>query len=121
MKASNDVPLDDLVFWALSARGEVLPETTGEVMNAEKHLEQHPVEVPESLKDVRKLLERIKAGKVQPGSKVIQLPPHVFASIAEEMACAARNGTEITRDIQELMRKNRAKTLRELGDKPDPE
>ena len=56
--------LEELVFKALSARGEVLPQTVSEVARAEEHLEQNPPEIPESLKDTRQLLERIKARKI---------------------------------------------------------
>jgi hypothetical protein len=107
--------LDELVFKALSERGEVIPQTVSEVVGAEEHLERHPPAIPESLRDSRQLLERIKARKSERACKVVPFPGNTpFARVEEELAWAARNGTEITPEIQQRMRQNRAKALSQL-------
>jgi hypothetical protein len=107
--------LEELVFKALSARGEVLPQTVSEVARAEEHLEQNPPEIPESLKDTRQLLERIKARKSERACKVVPFPGNMPSTqVEEELAWAARNGTKITPEIQERMRQNRANALSQL-------
>ena len=115
--ANGSTPLDEMVFQALSERGEVIPQTVEEVARAEMYLEQHPPSVPESLQDPRRLLESIKARKCQRESKVVQFPDSPATKVEEELAWAARNGMEITPEIQERMRQNRTKALRDLASK----
>jgi hypothetical protein len=115
--ANGSTPLDELVFQTLSDRGEVIPQTVEEVARAEKYLEQHPPTVPESLWDPRRLLESIKARKCERASKVVQFPGSPATKVEEELAWAARNGTEITPEIKDRMRQNRAKALSDLANK----
>jgi hypothetical protein len=114
---NESTQLDELVFKALSEEGGVIPQTVSEVVRAEEHLERHPPEIPESLRDSRQLLERIKARKSERACKVVPFPGNMpSAKVEEELAWAARNCTEITPEIQERMRQNRTKALSQLAD-----
>jgi hypothetical protein len=112
--ASGSDPLEESVFNLLNERGEIIPESLEDVTRAEKRLAENPPSLPERLKDARKMLARIKARNRERSSKVIKFPEMASMKIEEEMAWAARNGGEITPDIQEKMRQNRAKALSDL-------
>lgn len=67
--------LDDVVFYALLRaamvrKGLLMPTTEEEVERAEKEMEGIEIELPESLKDPQKILDRC-LGVAQPGSECL--------------------------------------------------
>jgi hypothetical protein len=65
--------------------------------------------LPESLRDGRTILSRIKDKTKVASKKIVPVPPSQFAEVGEELARAARKGAEIPPEIAEKMRRNRAK------------
>jgi hypothetical protein len=94
---------------ALRALGWAMPRTAAEVAAVEARLASEQVELPESLRDADALLQR------RPGRVVPFRPREADAHEAarENLARAARDGAEISPEIEERMREDREQAERE--------
>ena len=98
---------------ALSLLGWVAPQGEAEVARAEEELAEHPVRVPEELRDAAAVF-----GREDDGGEVIlgPLPSSASAYLDATLARAAREGGEITAEIEERMRRDREAAEREADD-----
>lgn len=101
---------ENQVFHTLVERGDIMPETEAEVRAAENRVKTSGKTLPKALQDAKALLQRIKDKKRNRSSKVVPIPSSHFAEVGEELARAARKGKPIPAEIEEKMRKNRAKS-----------
>lgn len=93
-------PVEDRIRAALRGDGLLVPQTIEELKQFEEELAQHPVEIPDHLKNPDWLFqttERMLAGDT--GTP---------AASAENLAIAARDGTDIPPAIAARMREDRA-------------
>ncbi len=82
-----------LIYEALKREGKFLPQTPAEVAVAEAELGDAEVELPPALRDPLALLAR-KSPSAAPLRTVMP-----DASAVENMACAAKNGSDIPPDV----------------------
>ena len=97
------------VFRTLVEQGHIIPETEAEVCAAEARMKAKGDAFPEEQRDAQRMLARIKGRKKSSAKKVVPMPQSQFAEAGEELARAARKGAEISPEIEEKLRKNRAK------------
>jgi hypothetical protein len=90
------------VFKTLERLGWSIPLSEDEVARAEKEQEKNPVELPKGMEDPTRLLEKIKTSP-----PVVTNSPSVPKFTEENLARAAREGGEITPDVEERMRQDR--------------
>ena len=93
-----------LIRQAAISRGMAIPETDEEFALLEKHVD--PSKLP--VHDFQEVVKLIESGQI-PESKIVAFPETAAdMEIVEEFAQAARNGTEISPEIQEKMATDRA-------------
>jgi len=98
---------------ALALMGWVAPQREEEVARAEEELAEHPAGLPEELRDAAAAFEREDDG----GEVILgPLPSSASAYLDATLARAAREGGEITAEIEERMRRDREKAEREADD-----
>lgn len=97
------------VFRTLVERGDIIPETESEVRAAEERMKAEQDVLPDELPDARTVLARIKSRTKAGGKKVVPMAQNQFTEAGEELARAARKGAEIPPEIEEKLRRNRAK------------
>lgn len=107
------------VFRTLIEKGHIIPETEAEVRAAEERMKVEEDASPDELPDAQTILARIKGGKKVGGKKVVSMAQNQFAEAGEELARAARKGAEIPPEIEEKLRRNRAKA--DAASKRNPE
>jgi hypothetical protein len=96
---------------ALILAGDIPPVTEDDVALVEKNL-RVSTDLPENLRDPHTLLEKAKQREAN-GQKVRL--PNAVDFVMQDLARAARNGGEITTDIEERMREARKRALDEDG------
>jgi hypothetical protein len=101
-KQAAQVNLGDLVHRALVKKGLCLPVTEGEVAAAEQDLAKHPMKLPASLAELPDFLSPSRP--LRPRFAGFVREP---TELEDEMARAAREGGEITPDLEEKMRRDR--------------
>jgi len=95
--------LEQQVYEAFLARGWIIPQTEGDVSMTEAKIEaEDNVELPNQLRDPDTVLRRGLGAR----SKVLALAP-VFEETRDLLARAAREGRDISPDIEERMRHDR--------------
>lgn len=99
-----------LVYEAFKQSGKFLPQSEEEVETAEAELASKPVELPPSLRDPLAILRR----KAKPRA-VPNLPAPADTDAAENMACAARNGSNIPPEVLAQMEADEARADAERG------
>ncbi len=110
---------EDQVFRTHVEKGHIIPETESEVRLAEERMEKKSQPLPEALRDGQTILARIKNKTKTASEKVVPMPPSHYAEAGEELARAARKGAEIPPEIEEKMRRNRAKADAASKRKPE--
>ena len=112
-RKQDDEEMGGEVREALSLLGWVLPQREEDVAFAERDLAEHPVALPGELGDAAAVFEREDdEGEVVLGP----LPSSADAYLDATLARAAREGSEITAEIEERMRRDREAAEREADD-----
>jgi len=88
---------------ALARDGLLIPETAAEIRRAEEILSEANVELPKYLIDADEVFERL-GGPLQVGGAAT---PATSGEAQENLARAARDGGEVPRDVEQLMRQDR--------------
>ena len=94
----SDDDVDRLVYEALCREGKFVPQSPDEVAAAEAAIDETKVELPALLRDPLAILKR-----KGPTRSVLRPPPPVDVSAVENMSCAARNGGEISSEVEKVM------------------
>ena len=97
---------DDLekeLFEALKRFGWTIPQTEREVEKAEEEIERNLVTLPNSLRDPSKLLDKLH----NPSQPLTHRSSLTDSTTMEQLARAAREGGEITPEVEERMRHDR--------------
>jgi hypothetical protein len=94
----SDDEIDRLVYEAMCRAGKFVPQTPEEVAEVEAKLNESAVELPASLRDPLAILKAKR-----PSRSVLRQPPQVDVSAIENMSCAARNGGEISPEVEKVM------------------
>lgn len=101
-KSAMQISLGDLLYAALLKKGLRLPFTADEVAAAERDLAEHGVTLPSSLAEPPDFHSPPRPIKLV-ADKSLGRP----ADLEEDMARAAREGGEITEDVEEKMKQDR--------------
>jgi hypothetical protein len=106
---------EGLVFEAFKRSGAFLPQTPEEVAAAETEMEEARIELPLSLRDPMAILKKAVRSTV-----VLPFPnrPAVDPEAVENMACAAKHGSDIPPEVLARMEADEqdAKAKRGAGD-----
>jgi hypothetical protein len=96
----TELEADALVYEAFRRSGAFLPQTPEEVQAAEAEIDEERIELPLSLRDPMAILDK----KAKP-AVVLPFPkrPAVDAEAVSNMACAARNGSDISPEVLSQM------------------
>jgi hypothetical protein len=97
----SDNDADRLIYEAFCVKMAFVPQTPEEVARAEADCDEESVELPDSLRDPRALLGRKNAPRSAP-----RRSPHVDQSAVDNLACAARNGGDVSPDVEAAMNKD---------------
>jgi hypothetical protein len=97
----DDAVLDALVYRVLSTTGRVVPRTEEEVAQVEAEIEEWDVELPEGLAQPPTGPSTVDDADTEP---LLEKP---FSTTSENLAQAARCGTEIPPEIQQRMEEDR--------------
>lgn len=97
----TDETAERLLREAAVREGASLPKTVRE-LEIMKESEQPMVEIP----DFRRVLERIR-GEQPAENRVVEFTPAADRAVTEELAMAARNGSEIPEEIRRRMNADR--------------
>jgi hypothetical protein len=97
----TDETAERLLREAAVQEGASLPKTAHE-LEIMKESDQSEVEIP----DFRRVLERIR-GEHPAANKVVEFTPATDRAVTEELAMAARNGSEIPEEIRRRMNADR--------------
>lgn len=107
---------ESLVYEAFRQSGAFLPQMPEEVQAAEAEMDEERIELPLSLRDPMAILDK-KAVKT---AVVLPFPnrPAVDAEAVENMACAAKHGSDIPPEVLARMEADEqdAKVKRGAGD-----
>src|ERR1700730_18915710 len=100
--------LDGIIRAALELTGAALPTTVEGVALLEKYLRENQVSLPAHLQDANFILERIK-GDYTPtrDQNLIAFVSPYQDAIRDDLARAARNGGEVSAEVEEQMRQDR--------------
>ncbi len=99
----TDAQVECLLYDALRLSGELLPTTEEEIAQLEGHYDSS-VSLPDSLKDARPIFRRqLSPASPQPTT----CPVTVDGAIRENLARAAREGGQISPEVEERMRLDR--------------
>lgn len=101
----NDDDADRLIYEAFCANGAFVPQTPEEVARAEADFDEESVELPDSLRDPLAILKRQNAPRAEP-----KRSPHIDQSAVDNLACAARNGGDVSPDVEAAMNKDEEDT-----------
>lgn len=101
MKNSRDISEQEL--WDLLKSGGHIPGSDEEVEVTEMLLLEQPPSIPLVMNDAEELLRRMESAQ-----KVEKLDTHPLTPTEESLARAARDGKEISKEAEDLMRKDRA-------------
>jgi len=97
--------------------GWVLPQCEGEVARAEEELTALRIALPEELRDAAAVFEREDDEGEGEGEVILgPLPSSASAYLDATLARAAREGGEISPEIEERMRRDREAAEREATD-----
>jgi len=107
--APSDAQVERWLYHALRLGGELLPASIEDVSKLEAEIEANPVALPESLRDASAVYEQIHT-RTRPPSTI---PLPVQNNVAEGLARAAREGGEISSEVQAKMREDREAAERE--------
>lgn len=115
--AANDDSLERDVDAALVSLGWKVPQTEGEVGQAESQLTQlgGADDLPEALRDPQAVFDR-PADHVEIHPEVIAFQPE--PETEQELARAARQGSSIPPEIEEAMRRDREAAEQDMDDGP---
>ena len=107
-KIKNTTDFDKEVYEILRAAGWTFPETPAEVEQVEREHAENPVELPEHLSDATKVFNMmhlpLSDNNAEGG------PPFSRSnSVHSNLARAAREGGEISKDLAERMHQDRRK------------
>jgi len=105
----SDAQTERWVYDALRLEGRLLPASNEEIAELEAEIAADPVALPESLQDAAAVYERIHK-RTRPPSAI---PSPVQNDAVEGLARAAREGGEITPEVQAQMREDREAAERE--------
>lgn len=94
----SDDDVARLVYEALCREGKFVPQSPQDVAEAETTLDESAVELPASLRDPLAILK-----STRPTWNVLRPPPPVDVSVVENLSCAARNGGEISPEVERAM------------------
>lgn len=106
---ADESALEAIVQRVLSATGRIVPRTEEEVADAEAHIKEEDIRLPEKLR-------RPPVGPVEhvaPLAEPLREKPHTAAS--ENLARAARFGKAIPEEIQKRMEEDRKNAEREAN------
>jgi hypothetical protein len=101
--AEHDQELHRLVHWALEQDGSLIPISPEAVARVEAELESEEIDLPDTLSTFEKALERASENR---RSKC--LPLKLTNNVEENLARAARDGGEISPEVETRMRSDRA-------------
>jgi hypothetical protein len=107
-KTKNGTDFDKEVYEILQAAGLTFPETPADVEQAEKEQTENPVELPEHLADAAKVLDMMHLKSSDANPKVV-LPFSQSNDSRNNLARAAREGSDISTDLAQRMRQDRNK------------
>ena len=99
--------LEDQVHRAMKALGWLVPETDDEVAQAEAELEANPVPLPDKLLKVFPPFENV------PPSPEPQSAGRSQRETEQHLARAAREGGDISAEVEERMKRDRERAERE--------
>jgi|SRR5579883_1320989 len=97
----SDDDADRLIYEAFCVGGAFVPQTPEEVARAEADFDEESVELPDSLRDPLSILKRKNAPRTEP-----RRSPHIDQSAVDSLACAARNGGDVSLDVEAAMNKD---------------
>jgi hypothetical protein len=107
-QARSGPEFDGEVYETLRAAGWLFPETPSEVEEVEQEFADHPTELPEPLADAARVFEMIHLPPADRApNRALHLPSSTDAR--SNLARAAREGGEISKDLAERMRQDRRK------------
>jgi hypothetical protein len=110
----DDGTLEREIYRAMRAEGWLAPETIPEVLAAEKSLENHQVDVSDtSFERLRARLRRSGTGQLVQ----MKAPRTVPSDFSANLARAAREGGELSPEIELAMKRDRDAAELEKGDK----
>ena len=107
-KIKNGSDFDKEVYDILRAAGWVFPETPEDVEQVEQEHSENPVELPEHLADAAKVFDMMHLLPSGNSPEVV-LPFPQSNDVRSNLARAAREGGEISKDLAERMRRDRKK------------
>jgi len=99
---------DKEVYEALRAAGWTFPESPAEVEQVEREKAENPVELPEHLSDAAKVFNMMHLPLVDNNPKGV-LPFPTSNSVRSNLGRAAREGSEISKDLADRMHQDRRK------------
>jgi hypothetical protein len=106
--------LDGVIRAALERTGAALPTTVEGVALLEKYLRENQVSLPPHLQDANFVLERIKADYApKSGQNLIGFVSPYQDAIRDDLARAARNGGDVSAEVEEQMRQDRERAERQ--------
>ena len=106
-------PPENDVHRAMRSLGWAMPESEADVRRAEEDLDANPVSLPDALADPKAVFER----EHRPDSTIpMRLPFSGSSYIDATLARAAREGGEITPEVEDAMRRDRKAAERDAQD-----
>lgn len=105
------------IYDALILRGDIIPSTPEEVVASESMVNKEDIQLPNQL---RNPLEVLKRGRARAKNGEHIRIRNKFPDASDELACAARDGGEISEETAKLMKKSREQVDREWAEKNDP-
>lgn len=107
---------DKEVYETLRTAGWTFPETQAEVEQVEQEHVENPVELPEQLCDAAKVFDIMNLRPSGNNPEVV-LPFPQSKDAHSDLARAAREGGEISKDLAERMRRDRKKARDQADEK----
>lgn len=111
--AIGDEQAEQLLRDYMQSAGLAIPVTLEEVAAAEALIDEDRVEIPPRLRDCAAVAQSICQGGVP---RVLVFPSHTTYEAGDLLARAAREGGDISPDIEEKMRQDRLQAEREQSD-----
>lgn len=108
--STNDDPTERTLYDALRLGGELLPQNVEDVRRAEAELAECPIPVPVNFQDPYAVLDNADAHA--PSILPLSLAANQTVNDLKELARAAREGGEITSEIEGRMKRDKAATRR---------
>lgn len=107
-RIKDGTEFDKEVYEALRAAGWTFPETPAEVEQVEQEHAENPVELPEHLSDADKVFNMMHLPLADNNPEGV-LPFPRSNSVRSDLARAAREGGEISKDLAGHMHRDRRK------------